>query len=199
MAVNPDTGEVLASALTSTAEGDPSLIEPLLNQIERPIGTVLADGANDGEPVYRSVAVHSPAAAVIIPPCASAVPSATATNAPSQRDRHIQLITERGWLGWQWDVQYGRRSLIEVAMMRYKQLLGRTLSLPDKKVGAAIACKVMNFMTSLGMPLSRKSAWAPPPAGCPGLRAELRAKVLFPSMVGKQMRRSTCGGLRPTC
>ncbi|MCW2242469.1 hypothetical protein M2351_007125 [Azospirillum canadense] len=89
------------------------------------------------------------------------MPSATATNSPSQRDRHIQLITERGRLGWQRDVQYGRRSLGEVAMMRYTQLLGRTLrarSLPAQKVEAAVGCKLMNIITSLGMPLSRKSA-----------------------------------------
>lgn len=105
--------------------------------------------------------LHSPDAEVIIPPRSSAVPSDTAGSAPSQRDRHIQLITERGRLGWQRTVQYGRRSLGEVAMMRYKQLIGRSLrarSQSTQKVEAAIGCKVMNIMTSLGMPVSRKSA-----------------------------------------
>jgi hypothetical protein len=49
----------------------------------------------------------------------------------------------------------------EVAMMRYKQLIGRGLrarSLPTQKVEAAVGCKVMNIMTSLGMPVSRKVA-----------------------------------------
>lgn len=45
LAVNPDTGKSLASALTSNEEGDASLVGPLLDQIARPIGTVLADGA----------------------------------------------------------------------------------------------------------------------------------------------------------
>ncbi|CAO3430072.1 Mobile element protein [Azospirillum endophyticum] len=45
LAVNPDTGEVLASELTSNEEGDASLVGPLLDQIKRPIGAVLADGA----------------------------------------------------------------------------------------------------------------------------------------------------------
>jgi hypothetical protein len=43
---------------------------------------------------------------------------------PTQRDRHIQLIEERGRLGWQRAVGYGRRSLGEVAMLLYKVLIG---------------------------------------------------------------------------
>jgi hypothetical protein len=50
LAVDPDTGEVLASDLTTTEDGDASLVGPLLDQITRPIGTVLADGAYDGGP-----------------------------------------------------------------------------------------------------------------------------------------------------
>lgn len=159
LAVNPDTGEVLASDLTSNEEGDASLVGPLLDQIKRPLGTVLADGAYDGEPVYRSVAAHSPEAEVIIPPRATAVPSATADTAPTRRDRHIQMIAERGRLGWQRAVHYGRRSLVEVAMLRYKVLIGRSLrarTLPAQKVEAAVGCKVMNIMASLGMPVARK-------------------------------------------
>ena len=46
-------------------------------------------------------------------------------------------------------------------MLRYKTLIGRSLrarTLPAQKVEAAIGCKVMNMMTSLGMPASRKVA-----------------------------------------
>jgi transposase len=161
LAADPDTGEILASELTGNEEGDASLVNPLLDQIARPIGTGLADGAYDGEPVYRAVAVHSPAAEVIIPPRSTAVPSDTAGSAPSQRDRHIQRIVERGRRGWQRDVHYGRRSLGEVAMMRCKQLIGRSLpawSLPTQMAEAAVACEVMNIVTSLGMPTTRKVA-----------------------------------------
>ncbi|WP_264658097.1 IS5 family transposase [Azospirillum canadense] len=161
LAVAPDTGAILASALTTTDDGDASLVGPLLDQIAGPIGTVLADGAYDGEPIYRTVAARAPEAEVIIPPRATAVPSDTAQRAPTQRDRHIQMIAERGRLGWQRAVQYGRRSLGEVAMMRYKTLIGRSLrarSLPAQKVEAAVGCTVLNIMTSLGMPISRKVA-----------------------------------------
>jgi hypothetical protein len=120
-----------------------------------------ADGAYDGEPVYRSVAGHTPNAAVIIPPRSTAVPSAASDTDPTQRDRHIQLIEERGRLGWQRAVDYGKRSLAEVVMFRYKKVIGRSLharTLPTQKTEAKIACKVLNFMTGFGMPVSRRIA-----------------------------------------
>src|SRR5215210_7095290 len=60
LAVDPSTGEILASELTSHDEGDASQIGPLLDQIPGPLGSVIADGAYDGEPVYRAVAERQP-------------------------------------------------------------------------------------------------------------------------------------------
>jgi hypothetical protein len=48
-----------------------------------------------------------------------AVPSDTAGSAPTQRDRHLQMIAEKGRLGWQKAVNYSKRSLVEMAMFRY--------------------------------------------------------------------------------
>jgi hypothetical protein len=89
------------------------------------------------------------------------VPSDTAETAPTPRDRHLQLIQERGRLGWQKAVNYGRRSLGEVAMMRYKTVIGRRLharTMPTQEAEAAAGCKVLNIMTRLGMPVSRRIA-----------------------------------------
>ena len=60
LAVDPNSGEILASELTTTDEGDASLVGPLLDQIDGPLASVPADGAYDGEPTYRSVAGHTP-------------------------------------------------------------------------------------------------------------------------------------------
>ena len=161
LAVDPDTNEILASELTTTADGDATLVGPLLDQISGPIASVTADGAYDGDPVYRVIAQRDPAAAVIIPPRSTAVPSDTTETAPTQRDQHLQIIQERGQRGWQKAVNYGRRSLGEVAMMRYKSLIGRRLharTLPTQKTEAAAACKVINVMTHLGMPVSERIA-----------------------------------------
>jgi transposase len=161
LAVDPDSGEILASELTTTEEGDTALVGPLLDQIPHEISTVTADGAYDGDPVYQAVAERAPAAAVVIPPRATAVLSDTAETTPTQRDRHLQMIAEKGRLGWQKAVGYGKRSLVEVAMLRYKALVGRSLHarpLPTQKTEAKVACKVLNIMTGLGMPVSRRIA-----------------------------------------
>ena len=97
----------------------------------------------------------------MIPPRAGAVPSPTADTAPTQRDRHIRMIRDRGRLGWQEAVGYGRRSLGETAVSRYKAIIGRDLrvrTLPAQKTEARVACSVLNRMTRLGMPVSQRIA-----------------------------------------
>src|SRR5215212_5190835 len=163
LAVDPESGEILASELTTTEAGDAALVGPLLDQIHGPIASVTADGAYDGEPVYRAVAERQPdpPAAVVIPPRATAVPSPTADTTPSQRDQHIRMIQDRGRLGWQKAVGYGRRSLGETAVFRYKTIIGRNLrarTLPSQKTEARVACSVLNRMTQLGMPVSQRIA-----------------------------------------
>jgi transposase len=161
LAVDPDTGEILASELTTTEDGDASQVGLLLDQIPGPIASVTADGAYDGDPVYRTVAERDPAAAVIIPPRSTAVLSNTAETASTPRDRHLRMIQERGRRGWQKAINYGRRSLGEVAMMRYKTVIGRRLharTLPMQRAEAAAGCKVINIMTSFGMPVSQRLA-----------------------------------------
>jgi hypothetical protein len=163
LAVDPETGEILAAELTTTEEGDASLVGPLLDQITGPIASVTADGAYDGEPVYRAVSAHQPdpPAAVIIPPRATAVPSPTAGITPTQRDQHIRMIHDKGRMGWQKAVGYGKRSLGETAMFRYKAIIGRRLrarTLPSQKTEARAACSVLNRMTRLGMPVSQRIA-----------------------------------------
>jgi hypothetical protein len=67
---------------------------------------------------------------------------------------------ERGRLGWQKVVNYGRRSLGEVAMMCYKTVIGRlhAWTLPTQKAEAAAGCKIINVVTHLGMPISQRIA-----------------------------------------
>src|SRR5215213_3744866 len=87
LAVDPGTGEILASELTTSEEGDAPQVGPLFDQITAPIASVTADGAYDGDPVYRAVSERQadPPVAVIIPPRAGAVAGPTAGTAPGQR------------------------------------------------------------------------------------------------------------------
>jgi transposase len=161
LAVNPDSGELLACTLTDKDAGDPSQVGTLLDQVAGDITSVTADGAYDGEPVYQAVANRAPEAAVIIPPRATAKPRAQAGQAPTQRDRHLQTIAQRGRRGWQQATSYGRRSLGETAMFRYKTLIGRRLrarNLAGQKAEARMGCAVINRMTRLGRPISSRLA-----------------------------------------
>ena len=111
--------------------------------------------------IPTAVADRAPEAAVVIPPHSTAKRGAQADQAPIQRDRHTQMIKQRGRLGWQRATGYGRRSLVETAMFRYKTLIGRRLrarSLPGQKAEARMGCAVINRMTHLGMPVSRRVA-----------------------------------------
>jgi Transposase DDE domain len=161
LAVNPENGEILASELTTNEVGDSSMVGPLLDQIQSPITSVAADGAYDGEPVYRVIAARQPQLppAVIIPPRVTAVLRPPAGTAPSLRDRHIQAIQEKGRRGWEKAVGYGKRSLVETAMFRYKTLIGPTLrarQFAAQQVEARVASSVINRMTQLGMPISQR-------------------------------------------
>jgi hypothetical protein len=84
----------------------------------------------------------------------TAVSSETAS---TQRDKHLEMITRHGRIGWQQRSGYSRRSRVETAMYRYKTIIGRRLharTLPNQKTEAKIGCNVLNRMARLGMPVS---------------------------------------------
>ena len=71
------------------------------------------------------------------------------------------MIWEKGRLGWQKAVDYGRRSLGETAVFRCKAIIGRCLrarTLPRQKTEASVGCSVPNRMARLGRPVSRRTA-----------------------------------------
>jgi hypothetical protein len=76
---------------------------------------------------------------------------------PTQRDRHLAMIIEHGRLGWQVATDYGKRSLVETAMGRYKTLIGprlRARGFAAQRTEAAIGVAVLNRMLAAGRPAS---------------------------------------------
>src|SRR5918993_50603 len=126
LAVDAETGEIVARVLTSKEAGDAGQVPVLLEQVEGEIASVMADGAYDREPVYRAIAARQPQAppSIVIPRRRSTVLSAQADTAPSQRDGHIRHIREQGRSAWREATEYGKRSLVETAIGRYKALIG---------------------------------------------------------------------------
>jgi Transposase DDE domain len=163
VAVDGGTGEIAACVVTGSGADDAGEVPALLEQIEAEIASVTADGAHDGEPVYRAIADHQPDPPpdVVIPPRASAVPSTEDPDQQSRRGRHIRLIAERGRKAWQKATGYGRRSLAETAVGRYKATIGpklRARSLPTQQGEAAIAVAVLNRTIRVAKPVSLRVA-----------------------------------------
>src|SRR4051812_36843712 len=155
LATDADTGRIVASGLTDKDADDGPQVCPLLARIEGAVASVTGDGAYDRDDVYIEVATRHPAAAVVVPPRANAVPSETAETAPTQRDRHLQFIAERGRMGWQQASGYGWRALVECDISRWKRLIGdglRSQTDGRQATEVAIAADVLNRMLELGRP-----------------------------------------------
>ena len=123
LAVDADSGMIVAQVLADQDMDDASQVGPLLAQIEEKIEKVIADGANDGGPTYRTIAQHGSDIEVVVPPRKTAVPN-TELSSPSQRDRHIEVINTEGRIAWQTATGYGQRAFVETSMGRYKCLIG---------------------------------------------------------------------------
>ena len=155
LATDADTGRIVASALADREADDGSQVGPLLDRVDGPVASFTGDGAFDREDVYAEVAARHPEAAVIVPPRANAVPSAAAETDPTQRDRHLQLIAERGRMGWQKASGYNFRALVEADISRWKRVIGDGLrSRTDRRqdTEVAVAAGVLNRMLELGRP-----------------------------------------------
>jgi hypothetical protein len=155
LGVDANSGQIVAAALTGPEADDGDQVGPLLDQMAGAVASFTGDGAYDQEGVYASVAERHPEAAIIVPPRATAVPSQTAESAPTQRDRHLQLIAERGRMGWQKASGYTKRARAETAISRYKRVIGDELrSHTDERRATEmdVAVHVLNRMLELGRP-----------------------------------------------
>jgi hypothetical protein len=155
LATDADTGRIVASVLTDRDADDGSQVGTLLDRIDGAVASVTGDGAYDRDDVYAEVAARHPEAAVVVPPRANAVPSEAAEIAPTQRDRHLRCIAERGRMGWQKALGYNSRALVESDVSRWKRVIGDGLRFQTEGRQAsevAIAADVLNRMLDLGRP-----------------------------------------------
>jgi hypothetical protein len=132
-------------------------VGPLLDQVEGPVASFTGDGAYYQDHAYRTVINRDPDAEVIVPPRATAALSETAETAPTQRDRHLHCMAERGRMGWQKASGYNKRSRVETAIGRYKQVIGDGLRFRKdgrRATEVFVAVHVLNQMQELGRPIS---------------------------------------------
>ena len=85
----------------------------------------------------------------------TAVLSKTAETDPTQRDRHLQCIAEKGRMGWQKVSGYTRRAKAETAISRWKRVIGDGLRAHkdrQRTTEMKVAVRVLNRMLELGRP-----------------------------------------------
>ena len=161
LAVNAETGEVLASDLTHRWTADCARVPNLLDQIEGQVVWVMADGAYDAGTVYEAAKEKGDGhrVRVLIPPGRGAQRSSRRSPGQWERNRNFRSMRKLGRREWYANSGYSRRSLVENAVFRYKSILGqrmRSRSLDSQRVEVRLACKILNTMTRLGMPDSVK-------------------------------------------
>ena len=159
--MDANTGDIVAAALTANDVDDASQVGPLLDQIEGPVASLTGDGAYDQESVYRAVLDRAPETTIIVPPRSTAVPSEAAETEPTQRDRHLERIAEKGRMGWQKVSGYNKRSWVEAAIGRYKHVIGDGLCSREdgrRSTEVGVAVHVLNQMLALGRPISVRIA-----------------------------------------
>lgn len=123
LGVDASTGEIAAHVLTDGDADDAAQAPALLRPCEGTFASVTANGAYDRDPVYQAAAVRQPGSPpeAVIPPRADAALSTTDPDQQTLRDRHVQLMAERGRIGWQRVIKYGRCNHAEMTMGRYKR------------------------------------------------------------------------------
>ena len=85
------------------------------------------------------------------------MPGVAIDAAESQRDHHIRFIQENGHAAWRKATSYGRRSLAETTVGRYKGLIGsrlRARALANQQGEAALGVEVLNRMIRIAKPAS---------------------------------------------
>ena len=136
IAVDRETGNIVASELTASRARDATRVPALLTQIQAPLVSVAADSAYDKEAVYEAIEAHSPGrrTRVVIPPQRNATLSQNSNTAMQERDRHIRAIERHGRREWYKLSGYTKRSMVENAVYRYKAIIG-----PERRCCTALA------------------------------------------------------------
>ena len=166
IAVDRETGNIVASELTASRARDATRVPALLTQIQAPLVSVAADSAYDKEAVYEAIEAHSPGrrTRVVIPPQRNATLSQNSNTAMQERDRHIRAIERHGRREWYKLSGYTKRSMVENAVYRYKAIIGpemRARTLARQRVEHRIGCEILNKMAALSTTTAVPRRWSP--------------------------------------
>ena len=155
LAVDEQTGGILAAEVTLNDKKDGQLLPELLDAIEDDLAQVSADGAYDGRNCYEAIQErHSKAA---IPPRKNAKvwQHGNAKLDPHPRDQNLRLIRKHGRPKWKRLVNYHRRSIAETTMFRFKTIFGpqaAARTFDNQVAELKLKAKALNLMIQLAKP-----------------------------------------------
>jgi hypothetical protein len=154
---DPNSGEIVASLLTTDHVGDETALPELIAVIENPVARVLADGAYDGAGVSNCLTeAFGTDVEITIPPPRTAV-----LGLSDERDAHIEHIAEHGRMAWQAATGYNDRALVEAQIGRRNFVIGPELNARQMNrqiTENQIATKSLNRMTRLGRAVFKRAA-----------------------------------------
>lgn len=159
---------ITACELTTIHGNDIKQMPKLLRRIPDHCNCIIADKNYDERKAYSAIIKYRPTHfirpverdkynIIIRPQDNAKVRKRKGKYYPPERSEHIKMVREHGVMNWQKSTGYGQRSLVEVAFSRYKRILGRLMhavSFKNQIVEAKLACKALNIMTTLGMPVT---------------------------------------------
>ncbi|MBA4799679.1 MAG: transposase [Rhizobiales bacterium] len=149
LALDPDSGDILASELTTEHVGDETALPSLLDRVDAQVGRFLADGAYDGSGVSDCLAgAFGSEVDVVVPPPKNAV-----SGDNCQRNQHIEHIAKHGRMAWQAATGYNQRSRIEAQIGRWKAVIGDRLharNLENQITETNIGASALNRMSAFG-------------------------------------------------
>ena len=165
LCVDDGSFQIVSSSLTDVKGGGDAqaavdLLKDAVGNDNHNITGFTGDGAYDAHFLYNALQYYG-IKIIRIPPHKSAKTlQEIYENAPekdSLRDVNIKAVREKGLEKWKKESDYHRRSRIETAMYRYKQIIGNRLKsrcTENQITEHKIACQMLNMMASLGMPKS---------------------------------------------
>lgn len=157
LAVDEQSGEILAAEVSLNDKKDSQLLDPLLETIEDPIDQVSADGAYDTRECYE--AINKRRAKAAIPPRKDAKiwQHGNRKAEPHPRDQNLRLIRKHGRAKWKRLANYHRRSLAETTMFRFQaSFSSKAFSrlFDNQSTELKLKCKALNKMIQLAKPQS---------------------------------------------
>ena len=157
LAVDEATGEIVAAVTSEANVTDDDVVPDLVEQVDRPIRQVSADGAYDKRKCYE--VLEATGAKVTIPPRRDAKiwQHGNSGGEPWQRDENLRAIRRLGRKRWKRESGYHRRSLAETAIFRLTTLFGAALwsrNFAQQATELFLRAAALNRMIQLGMPES---------------------------------------------